>query len=212
MRRFAILVLVALGVALLQGTLTAQAQDILGLSVLPDPAMPAGTNRGSADIIRADDGSYLVSVDLSGAAEALDFDDFEGATAWVVWVVDMNGVRHNVGALNDNFVLEDATVDALVARIFLTAEAAADVTGPSEDRLFAATLRDVEEVESVEPAPEAAEAAEAAEEEAPAPTPVPATEPEVLPTTGGLLHDLLVLAAVAAALLLVSLKLRAVRV
>lgn len=187
MRRLSILVLAAMVITLLFGPTPARAQDILGLSVRPTDLLPAGTARGSADILRSDAGGYLVSVDLSSAAEALVFDDYAGASAWVVWVVDMDGVRHNLGALDENLVLEDARTDGLVARVFVTAESAADVTTPSENRIFEATLRAVTE-----------EATEA--------------KPEVLPTTGSLVHDLMVLVLVAVALVLTGLRLRAVRV
>jgi hypothetical protein len=128
----------------------------------------------------------------------------------------MDGVRHPIGVLDENLVMEDAEVSFLVARVFVTPEPATDVASPSGERLFAAELRAVEEVDTLPTESEASEAAaeeeaeeaETAEESA---EEAPATEPEELPTTGALLHDLLVLVLVAGALLIGGYRLRTVR-
>ena len=209
MRRLSILVLAAIAVGLFFGPSAAFAQNILGLSVRPTDLLPPGTSRGTADIMTSDHGGYTLDGDLSAAAAVLAFAYYPGSTAWVVWIVGMDGIRHNVGALDENLVLEGVRTDVLIARIFVTAEELADADTPSENRLFEATLRDVEEVDKT--------AAEGTPEEpattAP-PTATPAAEagPEELPTTGGTVQDLAVLALVAGALIVVGLRLRAIRI
>ena len=83
-------------------------------------------------------------------ADALVLEDYPDAEGWVVWAVDMDGRRHNMGVLDGNLVLEEAVADFVVARIFLTAEPALESAAPDGERLFVATLRSVEEVEATE--------------------------------------------------------------
>lgn len=206
MRRFVILAAAAFGVALALGATTASAQDILGVSFRATEAMPAGTDRGTADI-RANDGGYIVSADFSDVTDSLVLDDFEGATAWVVWAVDMNGQESNIGQLNSDLVLEDASVDFMPSGLTMTAEASADVTSPSSEALFRVVLRQVEQ-SSEESAATAAATATPKSETASGGSP---EKPSELPTTGQLLRDLLVLAAVAVVLLVGGLQLRRVR-
>ena len=209
MRRFA-LVVALLG--LMATAMPTHAQDILGLSLRATDAMPDGSARGLVDFVSTGDGTE-VSVDLSGAAEGISIDDFDDATDFVVWAVDMEGVRHNLGALNDDLVLEDASTDFLVARVFLTAESDAGATQPSGDRLYEVTLRNVDEVDTVpddvdsseEMADDDAASEEDAEEDA---------KPSELPTTGDPIRDLAVLLALATVLIGggFSLRMQAVKI
>lgn len=238
MRRASLAVLAALALAVLLGALPARAQSIYGLSFRPTDALPEETSRGTADIV-AVEGEYFVSVDLSEAADALDLANFGDAEAFVVWAVAMDGKSTRVGALNDELRLEDTAVGFFIARLYLTAEPSADVDEASGDRLFEVTLRRVTEVASAAAdegdAEEAAEEAEKGEESAQTAkstesgaaaaaaagatgatgavaAPSAEAKPHVLPTTGSDLGDLLVLLAVAGALILAGLRLRAVRV
>jgi len=196
------------------GTTPALAQDILGLSMRATEAMPEGTSRGLADIVDDGDG-YAVSLDLSSAADALNLDDFDGAEAFVLWAVDMDGVRHNIGVLGDDGTLEDASVDFLIARLYVTAESDSAANQPTGDPLFLVTLRSVEEVDTVaeEDAEDADEAAsEAADDTDEGEAATDEAKPAELPTTGQPMRDLLVLLAMAGALLAGGLKLRSSRI
>jgi hypothetical protein len=198
MRKTPILALAALALFLATGSRPAAAQDILGLSLRPTDEMPAGTARGTVDLVSEAGGQTNVHVDVSGAAESLKLEDHPGASAFVVWAVDNDGVRHNIGTLDEALVLADASVPFLVAKIYVTAEADAEAASPTGEQLFEATLRNVTEVE----APPAAAATGAPAAAAPAPTEAPAAEkPKVLPTTGAALPDGWVLAALALGLL-----------
>jgi hypothetical protein len=115
----------------------------------------------------------------------------------------MDGVRHNIGALDDDMTLTKAETDFLIAKVYVTAEASPDVLSPAGEPLYRLTLRDVEEVGTE---PEAAEAATTAGDDEGDKD--EKDEPEELPTTGLELRDLLVLAVVAMALLLAGFKLR----
>jgi hypothetical protein len=207
MRRFVILAVAVVALGLVMRALPALAQDILGLSLRPTGEVPAGTARGTADIVVADGGGYLVSVDLSAAGDSLALEDFSGAEAFVVWAVDMDGVPHNLGTLGADNTLEDRPVDFNVARLLVTAEESADAANPGEP-LFQATLREValQEAAAEPTATPAAEPTAVAEEAA-----EDGNGPENLPTTGDPLRDLAVLAMVAAGLLAGGLRLRLVR-
>lgn len=203
----------------------AQAQDILGLTMRPS-ADVEGCPNGTADIMSEGDG-YVVSVDLSGAAECLSGSEFESAGNYVTWAVDMDGNRHNLGTLSDDLTLEGAAVDYVVAKVYVTAEESADAVNPSADPIFSVTLRNVTEVEAqdddMDAQDEASEDEEGGDEEDEAASDEADEEgdmadedgaestPEELPTTGSLLRDLLVLAALATVLVLGGLRLRAVR-
>jgi hypothetical protein len=199
---------------------SALAQDIMGLSLRPTDAMTGAPGRGTVDIVRSNGaGNYSVNINMSGSADAMDLSEFEGAKAWVVWAVDMDGVRHNLGALDGELMLKDASADYMIARVYVTAEKDADAKQPSEP-LFLVTLRQVQEVDTVasdEDATDDAAADEAASDEAAdedATDKAATTEsaqPKELPTTGGPFSDLMVLLAVAAALLAGGLRLRTVR-
>jgi len=206
----------ALALAMLFGSLSAHAQSIYGLTLRPTDAAPEGAPRGSADIVSAN-GTYEVSVNLSAASGVLKLDAFRGASAFVVWAVDMDGRSGRVGALDEQLRLDAARVEHLIARLYITAEPAAGASNPTGARLYEVTLRNVPEAEGVvASAQEAAPPTEAATAEpAPAgPTPTTAARndtPKVLPTTGTGLGDLLVLAAAGLALVAAGLRLRAVR-
>jgi len=198
----------ALG-ALLLSAQSAYAQDILGLSLRATSALPEGTPSGLADI-ESDGGTYAVTVDLSGAAEGLSLEDFDGADGFVVWAVDMDGNRSNLGTLDADLMLEGGSVENRVARLYVTAESDTAVINPTGDRLFQVTLRSVEEKEAMAGEDDAADEGEAdddgaAEEEAD-------EKPAELPTTGSLMRDLLVLLAVAGALILGGARLSRVRI
>jgi hypothetical protein len=210
MQRTLLLVLVAVGVVIGLPSAIAHAQgDIRGVSFRPTDAMPPGTGSGSADISAAPDGTYRVSVDFSSQSETLVLDDFDGATAFVVWGVDMQGVEHRIGALTSDLVLEDASIDFLASGLIMSAEADADAASRTGDILFAITLRKVDKAA-------AASTTGTATAAAPAPTPPPTaatsdSKPKELPTTGQLVRDLMVLAAVGLTLLVAGLQLKRAR-
>jgi hypothetical protein len=149
--------LAALALVMLLGALPAHAQSIYGLSFRPTKAAPEDAPRGMVDIV-AKNGDYIVSVNMAKAAPALDLGAL-GAKAFVIWAVDMDGQSHRVGQLDSGLQLEDATLDYVVAKLYLTAEPTADTKAPTGDRLYEVTLRRVVEV-----APEGA--AEGAKEQA----------------------------------------------
>lgn len=212
MRRFAFVVAL---VGCMVAAIPAHAQDILGLSFRPTDAMPEGSAGGLVDFVSTGTGTE-VSIDLSSSAEGMSIEDFDGASDFVVWAVDMKGARHNLGPLNADLVLESAPVDFLVARVFVTAEADANATQPTGDRLYEVTLRGVEEVDSV---PEQTDASEEATEEEDADAEEGAEEeaeaedatPKELPTTGDPMFDLMVLVALATVLIGGGLRLRTVK-
>lgn len=229
MRRLAILLAILVAAALVT---PAHAQDILGLTMRPS-ADVEGCPNGTADITSEGEG-YMVHVDLSGAAECLSGSEFEAAGNYVVWAVDMDGNRYNLGTLDDSLMLEGAAVDYVVAKVYVTAEENADAVNPSSDPIFSVTLRNVTEVEADEEGMDAQdeESEEGADEDADEGSEEGDDEdaagdedadegdegadedeetPEELPTTGSLLFDLLVLAGMATVLVLGGLRLRAVR-
>lgn len=214
MHRTPLLAVLAAGLVLALGAIPASAQDILGLSMRPTGEMASGTPRGSVDIISDSAGKYAVNIDLSSASEGLTLAAFEGAKAFVVWAVDTDGVRHNVGTLDGTLVL-NGTVDYQIARLALSAEADAATTSPTGPDLFAATLRSVQERSAAAPKAQATAAATKAAgttAATAAPAPTKSAPPKELPTTGNTLPDVLVWAAVAVALLVIGLRLRGVRV
>jgi hypothetical protein len=240
MRRLPLVIVAALVMALAWSVLPVHGQDIYGLSFRPTDAMGDFGARGKVDMVEDGDG-FLVSVDLSGAAEGLKIEKFTGAAAFVVWWVDMDGKRHSLGTLNDALVLDDARADALIAKLFLTAEADAATAQPTGDRLYEVTLRNVAEVETTAgvltskdtakvsaaagttPTEAAKPTGAAAAKPTEAPKPTEAAKagtetkkteakPGQLPTTGSAARDLLVLLAVVAGLVISALRLRAVRV
>lgn len=226
MRRF----LVVSGLFALLAALTvptAHAQNVQGLSFRAGDALKGSPN-GTVDIV-GDGATANVKVDLSGAAETMKIADFKDAKAFVVWAVDMDGYRHNVGVLTDELKLADVKVDYRVARLYVTAEADAKATAPTGDPLYAVTLRTVTEKDGA-PAAEAktggaaastastsstaassAPAAPAASGSSAKTTAATSAKPANLPTTGGGVPDLLVLAAAAMALLAVGARLAASR-
>ncbi len=205
------------------------AQDIVGLSLRATGAMPSGTGRGTLDIVKSNGASnYLISVDFAGAAESLELNAFEGAEAWVVWAVDMDGIRHNLGTLNAESALKDIPVDYMVARVYLTAEPDAATKAPTGEPLFSVTLRNVTEVDTLPADAPAAAAATAPAgttagaaagaatapptAAAPAGTAKDSAKPKELPTTGTWVQDVLAALAVATALIIGGWRLRMVRV
>jgi hypothetical protein len=234
MRRLPLLVVAALVLVLLWGALPTFAQSIYGLSFRPTDAAPASSPRGSVDIEAGEGDNYLVTVDLASAAPSLKLANYDGANSFVVWSVDMDGQRHNLGSLNDDLTAEKLKADHLIAKLFLTAEADAEVAQPAGDRLYEVTLRNVAEVEStssstlskaavaeasatVEEKPTAttvaAGAAKAETKASPTAETKPAeAKPQVLPTTGDSTRDLLVLLAVVVGLVLIGTRLRTLRV
>lgn len=240
MRKLTLLAVMAVMVVTLAGLATAalpaHAQDIIGLSLRPTDKF-AGTS-GTVDITADKSGTkYQVKVDLSKGADKLKLDQFKDAKALVVWVVDMDGVRHNVGTLSDKGVLDGGTIDGVVAKVFVTPEADKKAESPTGDRIYEVVLRNVDE----KTAPPAAEAKTAAAASTGSTAPEPAkaavassgttgkpaaaaaapaggstastaAKPSVLPTTGNAMSDLLVLVVVAAALLVGGMQLRRVRV
>jgi hypothetical protein len=219
MRRLSVLILVAIGLALIHGALPASAQNIVGLSLRPQPAAPSGAARGSADIVENTGGGYKVSADLSSNADTLKLQDYQGSNAFVLWAVDMDGQRHNLGALGKDLTLKDVAVAYTVAKLYVTAEPDPKAEAPTGQPLYQATLRNVTEVEAptaaateaaTETAATAAPTAEATAVAA-ATTTTPA-KPSELPTTGSTAQDLAILAAIAMVLLLLGLRLRTVRV
>lgn len=230
MRRF----LVVTGFVALLAALAvpaAHAQNVQGLSLRAGTALKGSPN-GTVDIV-GDGATANVKVDLSGAAETMKIADFKDAKAFVVWAVDMDGYRHNVGALTDELKLADVKVDYRVARLYVTAEADANASAPTGDPLYAVTLRTVTEKDGA-PAGEAkasgaaastsssssssssaaassAPAASAASSTSAKTTTASSAKPANLPTTGGGVPDLLVLAAATMALLAVGARLAAIR-
>ncbi|MFN8422932.1 MAG: hypothetical protein U0470_05895 [Anaerolineae bacterium] len=215
----------------------AHAQNVQGLSLRAGTALKGSPN-GTVDIV-GDGATANVKVDLSGAAETMKIADFKDAKAFVVWAVDMDGYRHNVGALTDELKLADVKVDYRVARLYVTAEADANASAPTGDPLYAVTLRTVTEKDGA-PAGEAkasgaaastsssaasssstsssssaaassAPAAPAASSSSAKTTAAAGAKPANLPTTGGGVPDLLVLAAATMALLAVGARLAAIR-
>ncbi|MFI0607805.1 MAG: hypothetical protein ACH37Z_07870 [Anaerolineae bacterium] len=201
------------------------AQDILGMSLRPAPGSKDLAGTGLIDITRGEKaGNFNVKVDLSKAAESLDLSKFEGAGAFVVWAVDMEGLRHSLGALDDKMVLADTLVDYTVAKVYVTAEANAKVAAPSAP-LYVVTLRQVTEQESAPAADSKAVAAAATattDSKATAPTTAAAgsttaasptavakadAKPSTLPTTGSGTSDLLVMGLLALLFVGVGLKL-----
>ena len=222
MRKLCIVV-VALAAVTLWTMPIARAQDIIGLSLRATDAMPGETGRGAVDIVKSQgEGNYRVKVDLSGASEGLDFAKFEGATAWIVWAVDMDGVRHNIGTLSDQLLLENAAIDYLVARVYVTAEKDANAKTPAGQPLFSVTLRNVEEVDTVPDAPAgvassttgaaaAAPASSAAAAPAAGGAKKEAEKPADLPKTGSWVQDVLIVLLVGAGLLAAGLRMRGIR-
>ena len=191
------------------------AQSIIGLSFRPTDAAPEGAGNGKVDIVSAD-GGYKVSVDLSANAEAFG-ERAAGGEHLVVWAVDMDGKRHNLGTLDGDYVLKDAAADYMVAKVYVTAEDDAAAINPSSDPMFNLTLRTVTEVET--PADQAMAESAKSEDAAKSDTSAAASsaaaapaKPKELPTTGTLVRDLLVLVAVAGALVAGGLRLRTVRI
>lgn len=133
--------------ALVWSAMPALSQDIFGLSFRPTEDSDLSA-RGSVDIVSSGDG-YVVTVDLANASDELRLDDYEGATAFVVWVVDMDGNVINVGELDDDLTLDDAEVDGVVAKVFVTPEADAG-SAPEGQRLYELTLRNVAELEQAD--------------------------------------------------------------
>lgn len=205
-----------------------QAQDIMGMSLRPAPGSKDLAGTGTVDILRAEKaGSYTVNLDLSKAAESLDLSKFEGAKAFVVWAVDLDGMRHRLGTLDDKQALADVAVDYSVAKVYVTAEADAEAAAPS-DPLFLVTLRQVKEQESAPAAADSKAAAAGATatsgSQAAAPTTAsgsaatsstaaPTAEakkdakPSTLPTTGSARSDVLVMALLALLFIGLGLKL-----
>lgn len=209
------------------------AQDILGMSLRPAPGSTDLAGTGSIDILRGEKaGTYTVKVDLSKAAESLDLSKFEGAKAFVVWAVDLDGQRHRLGKLDDKQALGDTAVDYGVAKVYVTAEADAEAASPSAP-LYALTLRQVKEQESAPAAADGKAAASAAtattDSKAAAPTAASGTasttagssptaeakkdaKPSTLPTTGSAKPDLLVMGLLALLFIGLGLKLSGGRV
>lgn len=207
----------------------AHAQNVQGLSLRAGEAL-AGSPSGTVDIV-GDGTAATVQVNLSGSAETMKIADFKDAKAFVVWAVDMDGYRHNLGSLSDELKLSDVKVDYRVARVYVTAEADAKATAPTGDPLYAVTLRSVTEKDGAPAGESKASSAassssassssstassSAASSSAPAAAAAKTTsstsaKPANLPTTGGGVPDLLVLAAATMALLAVGARLAAVR-
>lgn len=210
MRRLALfLALVGLAAA----AAPAGAQDIIGLTFRATDAAPEGVGNGKVDILSEGEG-YKVSIDLSANAEAFG-EQAAAGDHLVVWGIDMDGKRHNLGTLDESYTLTDAPADFMVAMVYVTAEDDAAAINPTSDPLFNLTLRKVTEVETTadEAASMASEGAAESEgegESAAATSAAPA-KPQELPTTGTLVRDLAVLLAVAAAFVAGGLRLRAVR-
>ena len=131
MRRY-VFVVGVLGLLAASAVATAHAQNVQGLSLRAGAALKGSPN-GTVDIV-GDGTTATVKVDLSGAAETMKVADFKDAKAFVVWAVDMDGYRHNVGTLSDELKLEDVKVDYRVARVYVTAEADAKATAPTGER------------------------------------------------------------------------------
>ena len=99
----------------------AHAQDIIGLGLHATEAMPDGTASGSVDIIKEGD-EYEISVDMTAADDALNLDDYDDAEGFVVWAVDTDGNRYNLGTLGDDSTLTHTATGYMVARLYVTAE------------------------------------------------------------------------------------------
>lgn len=224
MRRCAVTMVWIALLAVFTGT-TAHAQNVQGISLRAGEAMK-GSPSGVVDIV-GNGTSAMVAVDLSGAAETMKLADFEDAKAFVVWAVDMDGYRHNIGTLTDELKIADAAVEYRVARVYVTAEADAKATAPTGDPLYSVTLRNVTE-KSGEPAgaskassssttasttasTSASTTSSTAASSAAKPAAVAGTKPSELPTTGGGMSDMMVLAAAALVLLGVGARLFGVR-
>lgn len=125
----------------------AAAQDIRGLTLRATDKFATGTG-GIVDLVKQPEGAgYLIKVDLSKAAEGLKGAEFKDAKAFVVWAVDMEGTRHNVGKLSDKGVLEDAKTSFVVAKLFVSPEGDANAVQPTGDRIYELTLRSVTETD-----------------------------------------------------------------
>lgn len=225
MMRRTLAALAALGLAASLAAPT-YAQNILGMTMRPAPGSKDLAGTGLIDITRGETaGSYAVKVDLSKAAESLDLSKFEGASAFVVWAVDMDGMRHNLGTLDGKMALAETKVDYGVAKVYVTAEADAKAAAPSAP-LYVVTLRQVEEQESAPAAADSKAAASGAtattDSKAAAPTTASAgsttatsptavakaaAKPSTLPTTGSGTSDLLVMGLLALLFVGVGLKL-----
>lgn len=208
---------------------TAHAQNVQGLSLRAGDALK-GSPSGAVDIV-GDGETATIKVDIAAAAETMKIADFKDAKAFVVWAVDMDGYRHNIGTLSDELTLAEAKVDYRVARVYVTAEADAKANAPTGEPLYAVTLRSVTEKDgapagdakasgstSASSAPAAGAAASSSAPAAGAASSAPAkttaaasTKPNVLPTTGSGASDLLVLAVAAALLLAAGVRLAGVR-
>lgn len=216
MRKCAVTMLWIALFAVFAGT-TVHAQNVQGITLRAGETMKGSPN-GVVDIV-GNGTTADVSIDLSGAAETMKLADFKDAKAFVVWAVDMDGYRHNIGTLSDELKLAEAAVDYRVARLYVTAEADAKATDPSGDPLYSVTLRNVTEKSgapsgaaksSSAASPGASTSSTASTTSAAKPAAAAGTKPSELPTTGGGLSDMMVLAA--AALLLVGVGARLVGV
>lgn len=231
MMRRTLAALAALGLAAALAAPTF-AQDIMGMSLRPAPGSKDLSGTGLIDILRGDKaGSFKVKVDMATAAESLDLSKFDGAKSFVVWAVDMDGMRHNLGALDAQQALAETSVDYTVAKVYVTAEADAKAASPS-DPLYVVTLRQVKEQEGAPAAADskaaasgatATTASKAAAPTAMAPTAAAAaaasptaeakkdSKPSTLPTTGTGATDLVLMAMLAVLLIGAGLKLSASR-
>lgn len=229
MMRRTLAALAALGLAAALAAPTF-AQDIMGMSLRPAPGSKDLSGTGLIDILRGDKaGSFKVKVDMAAAAESLDLSKFDGAKSFVVWAVDMDGMRHNLGALDAQQALAETSVDYTVAKVYVTAEADAKAASPS-DPLYVVTLRQVKEQESAPAAADSKAAASGAtattDSKAAAPTAMATTasaaaaspteakkdsKPSTLPTTGTGATDLVLMAMLAVLLIGAGLKLSASR-
>jgi hypothetical protein len=125
----------------------------------------------------------------------------------VIWAVDPEGNEVNVGSLNEDLVLEGASVDFPPSELRMSAESSADVGSRSGDSLFVVTIRSVPQAQATSAtataaptvAPTEAATDDSDEEE---------KEPANLPVTGNPVRDVAVLMAVALALLAGGWKLR----
>ena len=210
------------------------AQDIMGMSMRPAPGSKDLAGTGLIDITRGEKaGSYMVNVDMAKATESLDLSKFSGAKSFVVWAVDKDGMRHNLGTLDDKKALAKLSVDYTVAKVYVTAETDGKATSPSTP-LYSVTLRQVKEQESApatadskaaaagaatattdskSAAPTAAMATTASASAATSPTAAAKTDakPNTLPTTGTGATDLAVMALLALLFVGAGLKLSGTR-
>ena len=209
MRKTAVFISIAVCAALVISALPAYAPDIRGVSFRATEEMPPGTERGTADII-ASGGQYELRADFTRVSGDLFLDDFD-ADAWVIWAVQPDGTEVNVGSLNEDLVLETATVDFFPAGLIMSAESSADAAEREGPALFRVTLRETTQGDDDDATPEASPTAEPTEE--PADTTdddadAEDEEPEDLPTTGFPFRDLAILAGLAFVLLMGGLQLR----